>query len=202
MKSQINICCVAVALAVVGLFAVAPAQAQSGPPPAPVIGVVSTELLLRESLAAKSVMLEQEKYATVYQDEANQISTKLRDEDQALGKQRNILASEVWEERATAFQKKFAEAQAQVREKQQRLEYSTNQAMQEVLNTLRVVSQQVANKRGINLVIPAGALLSHDPAMDITSTVMQRLNLRLPSIKFQDPATIEVAGGSQSKGKR
>ena len=191
----------ALALAVAGLFvmtAVAPAHAQTTP--APVIGVVNTDVLLRESLAAKSVMLEREKYATVYQNQANDISSKLRTEDQDLGNQRNVLAPDVWQEKAAAFQKKFAEAQGQVREKQERLEYSTNQAMQEVLNTLRVVSQKVASSRGINLVIPQGALLSFDPAMDLTSAVMSELNTRLPSVKFQDPDTIQAAAPDQAGG--
>jgi outer membrane protein len=178
-------------------IAIAPTQAQSASTPAPVIGIVNTDVLLRESLAAKSVMLEREKYANVYQNQANDISTKLRQEDQDLGNQRNVLAPDVWQEKAATFQKKFAEAQAQVREKQERLEYSTNQAMQEVLNTLRVVSQSVASARGINLVIPQGALLSFDPAMDLTSAVMAGLNTRLPSVKFQDPETIQVSADGE-----
>ena len=82
------------AMMAAGLFALtsfAPAQAQQAP--APVLGVVNTDVLLRESLAAKSVILEREKYATVYQNQANEISTKLRAEDQELGNQRNVLAS-------------------------------------------------------------------------------------------------------------
>jgi len=184
------------AVTAAGLFALsaaAPAVAQSGPPPAPIIGVVNTDALLRESAAAKSVLAAREKYLSVYQTQAKDLSDKLRTEDQELGNQRNILAQEVWQEKAAAFQKKFAEAQGQVREKEGRLEYATNQAMQEVLNTLRVVAQSVAAERGVNLVIPQGTLLSFDPAMDLTAAVMTKLNARLPSVKFQDPDTIQVA---------
>jgi len=180
-----------VATAVAFLATAAGAQAQNAP--APVIGVVNTDVLLRDSAAAKSVMEAREKYASIYQNQANDMSTKLRAEDQELGNQRNVLAPDVWQEKAAAFQKKFAEAQGKVREKQERLEYSTNQAMQEVLNTLRVVAQGVASQRGINMVIPQGALLSFDPAMDLTAAVMSGLNSRLPTVKFQDPETIQVS---------
>jgi Skp family chaperone for outer membrane proteins len=187
-----------------GLFAVTlPAQAQSVP--APIIGVVNTDLLLRESQAAKSVMAERERYATIYQNQANDISSKLRAEDQELANQRNVLAPDVWQEKAQAFQKKFAEAQGTVREKQERLEYSTNQAMSEVLNTLRVVSQSAAAAKGINVVVPQGAVLYFDPAMDITNQVMSGLNQRLPSVKFQDPETIQVeqqAGAPAAAAKK
>ena len=163
-KTFARIAMLAPAVAVLCAMAItAPARAQSNPAPAPLIGVVNTDVLLRDSLAAKSVMLEREKYATIYQNQANDISSKLRAEDQELANQRNVLAPDVWQEKAQAFQKKFAEAQGSVREKQERLEYSTNQAMQEVLNTLRVVSQSVASQRGVNLVIPQGAVLSFDP---------------------------------------
>jgi Skp family chaperone for outer membrane proteins len=183
------------AVTAAGFFALSgtvPAVAQSGPPPAPIIGVVNTDALLRESSAAKSVLAAREKYLTVYQNQAKELSDKLRAEDQELGNQRNILAQDVWQEKASAFQKKFAEAQGQVREKEGRLEYATNQAMQEVLNTLRVVAQGVASERGVNLVIPQGTLLSFDPAMDLTAAVMTKLNARLPSVKFQDPDTIQL----------
>jgi Skp family chaperone for outer membrane proteins len=187
-------------LAMAGFVAMAtlPAFAQSAPP-APVIGVVNTDQILRESAAAKSVMAQREKYMSVYQTQANDISTKLRSEDQELTNQRNTLAPEVWQEKAQAFQKKFAEAQASVREKDQRLEYSTNQAMQEVLNTLRVVAQSAAAERGINIVVPQGALLSFDPSMDLTASVMAKLNARLPSVKFQDPASIQIPTGDDDK---
>jgi outer membrane protein len=199
MNSKYFVRCASLAVMAAGLLAltsVASAQAQQSP--APVIGVVNTDLLLRESLAAKSVMLEREKYATIYQNQANDISSKLRAEDQELGNQRNVLAPDVWQEKAQAFQKKFAEAQGSVREKQERLEYSTNQAMQEVLNTLRVVAQSAASAKGINMVVPQGAVLYFDPAMDITSTVMSGLNTRLPSVKFQDPDTIQVDQGTDA----
>jgi Skp family chaperone for outer membrane proteins len=183
--------CATLAVIATGLFATTlPAQAQQAP--APVIGVVNTDLLLRESLAAKSVMAERERYATIYQNQANDISSKLRAEDQELGNQR----------KAQAFQKKFAEAQGTVREKQERLEYSTNQAMQEVLNTLRVVSQSAASAKGINVVVPQGAVLYFDPAMDITTSVMAGLNSRLPSVKFQDPETIQVEGAPDAGAKK
>jgi Skp family chaperone for outer membrane proteins len=188
--------CATLAIMATGLFATTlPALAQSAP--APVIGVVNTDLLLRESAAAKSVMAERERYATIYQNQANDISSKLRAEDQELANQRNVLAPDVWQEKAQAFQKKFAEAQGTVREKQERLEYSTNQAMSEVLNTLRVVSQSAAAAKGINVVVPQGAVLYFDPAMDITNQVMAGLNQRLPSVKFQDPETIQVDQGAE-----
>jgi Skp family chaperone for outer membrane proteins len=191
MNTKILARCATLAIMATGLFATTlPAHAQSVP--APVIGVVNTDLLLRESLAAKSVMAERERYATIYQNQANDISSKLRAEDQELANQRNVLAPDVWQEKATAFQKKFADAQGTVREKQERLEYSTNQAMSEVLNTLRVVSQSAAAAKGINVVVPQGAVLYFDPAMDITNQVMTGLNQRLPSVKFQDPETIQV----------
>jgi len=43
------------------------------------------------------------------------------------------------------------------------------------------------------MVIPQGALLSFDPAMDLTAAVMSGLNTRLPTVKFQDPETIQVS---------
>jgi Skp family chaperone for outer membrane proteins len=188
---------VAAAAAFAFLANALPAHAQSVS--APVIGVVDTDRILHDSAAAQSVLKERERYAGIYQSQANDMSSKLRAEDQDLSNQRNVLAPDVWQQKASDFQKKFAEAQGQVREKQERLEYSTQQAMQEVLNTLRVVAQGVASERGVNVVMPQGAVLVFDPSMDLTSAVMTKLNARLPSVKFQDPETIQAATTGQGQ---
>lgn len=180
--------------AVVGVAAVtgiAGAQAQSRP--AAIIGIVNTDRVLQESLAAKGVRLERDKFATQYQAQIKDQEAKLRAEDQELSQQRSVMAPEVFQQRAQAFQQKLAEFQNQVRDKQERLDFSFQQAMQEIGNTIVSVSQEIAKAQGINAVAAHNQLLFFDPGMDITQPVLERLNQRLASVKFQDPATLQAA---------
>jgi len=167
------------------------AQAAAAAHPTPVLGVVDTDLLLQKSLAAQGVRLEREKYANSYQSAIKDQETKLRTEDQDLSNQRGVLAPDVFQQRAQEFQKKLADFQAQVKDKQDRLDYSFQLAMQEIGNTIMVVSSEVAKTEGINAVLARSQLMIFDPGMDITNAVLEKLNQRLPSVKFQDPATLQ-----------
>ncbi len=180
--------------AVVGLAAVsgvAGAQAQERRPAA-IFGVVNTDRILQDSLAAKGVRLEREKYAQTYQTSIKDEEAKLRTEDQELSQQRSVMAPEVFQQRAQTFQQKLADFQNQVRDKQERLDFSFQQAMQEIGNTIIIVAQEIAKQQGITAVAAHNQLLFFDPGMDITQPVLERLNQRLASVKFQDPATLQA----------
>jgi Skp family chaperone for outer membrane proteins len=182
------------ALMAVGLAVTTPALAQAASPA--LIGVVDAEALLETSLAGKAVRLEREKYATMYQNQVKDTESKLRAEEQELTQQRGVMAPDVFQQRATAFQQKVADFQNTLRDKQERLEFATSQAMNEIGNTMLVVSQEVAKERGLNAVMARQNLLIFDPSMDITKPVLDKLNARLPSVQFQNPDTLQRNDGS------
>ena len=175
---------------VAGIAGVQPAAAQGRA--ATIIGIVDADRLLADSLAAKGVRLEREKYANTYQAQVKDMETKLRAEDQELSQQRGVLAPDVFQQRATAFQQKLADFQGQVKEKQDRLDYSFQQAMQEIGNTIVTISGEVAKAQGITTVIARNQVVYVDPSMDITAPILERINQRLPAVKFQDPATLQT----------
>lgn len=157
-----------------------------------IMGVVNTDRVLQESLAAQGVRLERDRYAQQYQAQIKDEEAKLRAEDQELSQQRSVMAPEVFQQRAQAFQQKLAEFQNQVRDKQERLDYAFQQAMQEIGLTIVSVTHEVAKQQGINAVAAHNQLLYFDPTMDITSPVITSLNQRLASVKFQDPSTLQA----------
>jgi len=183
-------------IAAVALFAgiaflgASPSFAQAEKRPTPVLGIVDTDLLLQESLAAKGVRLERDKYATTYQNQVKDLETKLRAEDQELAQQRGVLAPDVFQQRAQAFQGKLAEFQAQVKDKQERLDYSFQEAMQKVGQAIMDVTSEVSKERGINVVQQRNTVMIFDPGMDISQLVLVRLNQKLTSVAFQNPDTL------------
>jgi len=180
------------AIALITASVASPAAfAQTERLPAPVIGIVDTDAILRDSLASKGVRLERDKYATQYQTQVQDEEKKLRAEDEELAKQRSVLSPDVFQTRAQQFQQKLADFQTRVRDKQERLDYSFQQSMAEIGQMLITVTGEVAKERGINTVLARSQiLLVVDPGMDITVPVLTKLNARLPSVKFQDPATL------------
>jgi len=186
--------------------AAAPAAAPATPttrPPAPIIGVVDTDLLVRDALAANAIRAERDKYAATYQNQVKEMEASLRKEDQELAQQRGVLSPDVFQQRAQAFQQKLGDFQAQVRDKQERLEFAFQQAMQEIGNTIMVVSGEVAQQRGVNAVMARSQMMIFDPSMDITKPVLDLLNQRLPTVAVQNPETLQRTpqqGGAPAAG--
>jgi len=193
MKTTIGftrLACVALLTGAAMLIGASAGFAQTEKRPVPILGVVDTDKLLQDSLAAKSVRLEREKYATTYQNQVKDMENKLRAEDQELSQQRSVLAPDVFQQRAQTFQQKLQDFQNQVKDKQERLDYSFQQAMQEIGNTIMVVSSEIAKERGINAVMARNQLMIFDPGMDMTQPVLEKLNARLTSVVFQNPETL------------
>ncbi len=187
---------VAIFAGVLALFGGTAAHAQTAPAAAakaatPVMGIIDTDLLLQESLAAKGVRLERDKYATTYQNQVKDLETKLRAEDQELNQQRGVLAPDVYQQRATAFQQKLADFQVQVKDKQERLEYSFQQSMQSVVQAMMTATSEISKERGINVVMARNALMIFDPSMDITKIVLDKLNQSLTNVAYQNPDTLQ-----------
>ena len=177
----------AFALAVAAVTVVTPASAQQSSFTRPVIGVLNTEVIERDSLAAKGVRLERDKYITRYQTEVRTLETELREEEQRLTQQRNVLAPEVFQQQVETFQQKFAVAQQEAKVKQQNLNAVFQQAMVQINQEMIRISIQVAQERGINMVMPQSLILLSDPSMDITRPVLEILNERLAAVAMLNP---------------
>ena len=162
-------------------------NAQSSSFTRPVIGVLSTQLIERDSLAAKGVRLERDKFLTKYQTEVRELETEMRDEDQRLAQQRNVLAPEVFQQQVEAFQQKMGTVQRDLRVKQQNLTAVYEQALNEIRQEMMRISSTIAQERGINMVLPQQLVLLSDPSMDITRPVLEILNERLPSVAMKNP---------------
>ncbi len=173
------------------IFSTSTGFAQAEKRVTPILGIVDTDLLLQDSLAAKGVRLERDKYATTYQNQVRDMETKLRAEDQELAQQRGVLAPDVFQQRATAFQQKLADFQTQVKDKQERLDYAFQQSMSLIGNKIMAVSGEVAKAQGINAVMARNQLMIFDPGMDITKPVLDKLNQTLATVEFQNPETLQ-----------
>ena len=67
------------------------------------------------------------------------------------------------------------------------LEKSTDQAMAELMNAILSITGEIAAEVGANLVLPKQQVVLHEPRMDVTAQVIERLNAKLPSVNFPVP---------------
>lgn len=186
------------------LLASGPASAQekqkSAPAPIPsaVIAVIDVQGILRDASAAKDIRVQRDKYAQTYQAEVSKEENALREADQELARQRALLSPEAFVEKRRALEQRLADFQRTVQAKRRALDEAYGAAMDVLYRELISISTEVAQQRGANLVIAKSQIFLHDPAMEVTAAAIERLNRKLPKVKFPEPKVTPLASGGSS----
>ena len=90
--------------------------------------------------------------------------------------------------RATAFEKKRADAERQLSTRQQTFQRNRAHVLQQINTKLEPAVATVMTRRGASLVLDATQTIRSAPALDITADVITALNAGLPSISTTAPA--------------
>ncbi len=161
-------------------LAVSPALAQTGGPP--VIIVIDTQRILRESDAVKSIQGQIEKLRTAYQSELKEKEQALRERDQELMRQSTILSAEVFAQKKRELEEELGAMQRQIGEKRKSFNRVFNQAMKQVTAVLKGITEEIAVGREADLVLQRTPVVYVRPDMEITEEALARLNQDLPSV--------------------
>jgi Skp family chaperone for outer membrane proteins len=169
--------------AVLGI--VLPAQAQSTD--AIGIAVIDTQTIYRESEAVKALQDRIDTQRSAYQEELRKKEDSLRAADQELVRQRTILSAEAFAQKRRELEEQVATLQGEVQSRRSGLEKQFNQGMKQVQRVLVEIAREIAEERGVDLVIEKGAIVLVRPELEITSEVLKRLNEKLPMVQVPAP---------------
>lgn len=167
--------------------AAAPAKSQAK---SPVVIVVDVTRIMTESAAAKSV---QDQVATLRKSlkaEVDQKESALRNQDESLVKERDKLSADEFKKKSIGFQQEVMKSRQDVDSRIAALDKGVNVAMGKIEGQLQQILFDLAKEQGANLVLPKAAILVAETSMDMTDTVMSRINAKLPSVK------VDVASSS------
>lgn len=169
-----------------------PAVAQTGPPVAAAtsalpIAVVDLQGILRAASAAKGIHTQIERRRETYQEQVVAEEKRLRQAEQDLAQQRAVLGPEAYQQRVREFQSQVAEVQRQVQMRKRELDETFAGAMNEVRNALISVVAEIAEQRGIKLVLFKNQIVIAEKSLDVSDETLQRLNQRLPAVKVELP---------------
>jgi len=183
-------------LALVGAFAFAPssrAQVPVAPAPAavsPTIALVDMQRIAVESAAGRSMQAQLDVERRKLRDQATKLQDEINNSENEVKRQRTILQPDALNELVQALQRKAADAQRLMQDRQEALAKAQNDAGNVVVDNMREVVQQLAAERHIGLVLRKEIVLAvSDKNMDITDEVIQRLNVKLPAVQV----TVEAA---------
>lgn len=170
-----------------------PALARGTPPPVAVIGVLGVPDIMRAASAALKV----EKTITERREKLNEDAQKeqasWRDMQQALATQRAGLSADQIRAKERELQDRITNSQKQLRDRNRFIQESAQVGLAQIERMLIGVIRQVAESRGMNLVLRREQVALNVNEYDITDAVVEQLNKVLPTVLMPPDGVSPVA---------
>ena len=175
------------------------AQARGSTPV--VVIIVDVQMAQRESLAGKALISQRDKYQQSFQADFNTTRQQLQAADQDLAKQKGVIPQDAYEQKAKALEQQVIAFQRRTQMAVRALEKSTESAAAEMMNAILNITGEIANESGANLVLPKQQVVLHEPRMDVTPTVIERLNRKMTSVNFPVPIVEDASAAPATATK-
>ena len=154
---------------------------QEGPraqePTSPVFAIIDIQKVLRESTAVKALSKRIEEQKVGYQAELLSEEQTLREADQ-----RSILSAEAYAKKRDELEQKVATLQREARKRKRGLDREFANGMSKVQHELAKVAKEIAETRGLDLILSKATVVIVKPKFELTEEAVQRLNARLPDV--------------------
>ncbi len=151
-------------------------------PNSPVFAIIDVQRVFSESTAVKSLSRDIEEIKRQYQGELRKKEEVLRKADQELARQRSILSAEVYAQKRGELEQTVATHQREARKRKRGLEQLFASGMSKVRNELAKIAQEIAEERGLDLILSKASVVIVKPKFEITKEAVSRLNARLPEV--------------------
>ena len=170
-----------------------PALARGPAPPAAVIGVLGIPDIMHSSTAAQQV----EKLIGERREKLNEDAQKeqvaWRDLQQALANQRASLNADQIRTKERELQERITNSQRQFRDRNRFIQEAAQVGLAQIERMLIATIRQVAESRGMNLVLHRAQVALNINEFDITEPVVEQMNKTLPSVVLPPDGVSAIA---------
>lgn len=149
------------------------------------IAVVDVQKVLRDSTAAQDIRSQIKAKRDQYQDDITKQEEDLRNQEQKLYEQRNLLAPEAFNEKRDEFKENLIKVQRDVQVKRAKLDNTLGESLSEIQEVVYKIISTLSKEKGFKVAFPSSQILYTDPSLDITSEVLTKLNKDLPKIEIK-----------------
>ena len=161
-----------------------PALARTSGPPAAVIGVLGIPDIMRASAAAQQIEKTIGERREKLNEDAQKEQAAWRDLQQALANQRAGLSADQIRAKERELQDRITNAQKTFRDRNRIIQESGQFGLAQIERMLIAVIRQVAESRGMNLVLHRAQVALNVNEFDITEQVVEQLNKALPTVSL------------------
>ena len=155
---------------------------QNPGPAIPGVCVYFNQRLLAQSTVGQAVQARLEQLATEVQGELSPYGTAIQTEITAL--QQGGQAADPDGSRRAALQQRVQEAQGLEQTRQDELRYTLGEPRRLISAAVEPILVAVYQERGCGILLDRESVFIMNPAMDVTDTVIERLNAALPTLSF------------------
>lgn len=156
-----------------------------------VVAVIDFQLVVRESMAGRSVRQQVDKRHAEFQAEIKTIQEELEQARLELSGKPGESSEENYGTKRQEIRDRIAELQSVIQQRKRALDEMFNVGMRQVDLALVEVLKELAEERGINLILNAGRgrglVLFAENSIVITDEALERLNRSLPKVELTDP---------------
>ncbi len=151
------------------------------------VGVVDMQKILNQSKAYQGVVEQFEDIRRKYRNTMTKKEDSLRDEENNIFKQKNIISKEAYSEKVRALSAKIDNLKNEKNQEVKKYEMAFEKATRKIQNGLVDVLSVIANDQDLDLVLAKNQVLLVGKDIDLTDLCIKELNSVLPSIKFELP---------------
>lgn len=170
-----------------------PALPRGVAPPTPVIGVLGVPDIMRAASAAKQVEKTIIERREKLNEDAQKEQASWRDMQQSLATQRAGLSPDQIRAKERELQDRITNAQKQLRDRNRFIQEAAQVGLAQIERMLIGVIRQVAESRGMNLVLRREQVALNVNEFDITEAVVDQLNKVLPTVVLPPDGVSAVA---------
>jgi Skp family chaperone for outer membrane proteins len=171
-------------LALSAQAASAQSQLTNPGPVLPGVCVYHNERLLAQSSVGQSINTGMQALVDQVRAELQPYSDSITTEITSLQQSAASLPADQLQQRQGALQQRVAQAQQLEQTREAELRYTRGQQLSAVATAVDPIIVAVYQERGCGILIDRESVYVVNPAMEITDTVIQRLNAALPSVSF------------------
>lgn len=183
---------IAFSVAAFTLIAATSAQAQQAQSagltnPGPVIpGVCAfyNERMLAQSTVGQAVNTRMQQLAQEVQAELSPYATTIQNEAQRLQSAGAAIPADQQAQQRQQLQQRVNEAQQLEQTRENELRYTLAEQRRVISNAVEPILIQVYQERGCGVLLDRESVFILNPQMEITDTVIERLNAQLPTLSF------------------
>ena len=170
-----------------------PALDRGTPPPGAVIGVLGVPDIMRASSAAQQVEKTIGERREKLNEDAQKEQTAWRDLQQGLANQRAGLSADQIRTKERELQERITNSQRVLRDRNRFIQESAQVGLAQIERTLIGVIRQVAESRGMNLVLRREQVALNINEFDITEQVVEQMNKVMPGVMLPPDGVSPVA---------